>query len=180
MRKFVGIVSACALYLLATGGECALRVVTTTTDLAALTRAVGGGFVDVYAVAKGPQDPHYVAAKPSYIRQVNRADLLVYNGMELEVAWLPLLIEGARNRALTPGSAGLLDASEVVERLEVPRGEVERSHGDIHPEGNPHYLLDPRNGVRVSSPTDWANSTRIMRPTTRRRLRSSRRIWPAR
>ncbi|MBT3266634.1 zinc ABC transporter substrate-binding protein [Candidatus Poribacteria bacterium] len=150
MRKFVGIVSACALCLLATGGECALRVVTTTTDLAALTRAVGGEFVDVYAVAKGAQDPHYVAAKPSYIRQVNRADLLVYNGLELEVAWLPLLIEGARNRALTPGSAGLLDASEVVERLEIPRGDVDRSQGDIHPEGNPHYLLDPRNGVLVA------------------------------
>jgi zinc/manganese transport system substrate-binding protein len=150
MPKFVGIASVCALCLLATGGECALRVVTTTTDLAALTRAVGTEFVDVYAVAKGAQDPHYVAAKPSYIRKVNRADLLVYNGLELEVAWLPLLIEGARNRALTPGSAGLLDASEAVEELEVPQGEVDRSQGDIHPEGNPHYLLDPRNGVLVA------------------------------
>jgi zinc/manganese transport system substrate-binding protein len=127
-----------------------LRVVTTTTDLAALTRAVGGEHVDVHAIAKGVQDPHYVDAKPSFIRKVNRADLLIFNGLELEVAWLPLLIEGARNRALTPGSAGLLDASAAVNRLEVPLGEVDRSQGDIHPQGNPHYLLDPRNGVLVA------------------------------
>ena len=151
MRKLAVLAGICALgILLGSRVGWGLQVVTTTTDLAALTRAVAGEHVDVYAIAKGVQDPHYVDAKPSFIRKVNRADLLIFNGLELEVAWLPLLIEGSRNRALTPGSPGLLDASAAVERLEVPRGEVDRSQGDIHPQGNPHYLLDPHNGVLVA------------------------------
>ncbi len=151
MRKLAVLVGVCALgVFIGARVGWGLQVVTTTTDLAALTRAVGGDHVDVYAIARGVQDPHYVDAKPSFIRKVNRADLLIFNGLELEVAWLPLLIEGARNRALTPGSAGLLDASAAIERLEVPLGEVDRSQGDIHPEGNPHYLLDPHNGVLVA------------------------------
>ncbi|MBT3265617.1 zinc ABC transporter substrate-binding protein [Candidatus Poribacteria bacterium] len=150
MRRFGMLMCVSALFFLGVRAARGLQVVTTTTDLAALTRAVGGEYVDVYAIAKGAQDPHYVAAKPSYIRKVNRADLLVYTGLELEVGWLPLLIEGARNRALTPGAAGLLDASTAVEKLEVPHSEVDRSQGDVHPEGNPHYLLDPRNGVLVA------------------------------
>ncbi len=151
MRKLIVALSVCALCLIGARAHAALRVVTTTPDLASLTRAVGGSHVDVYAIAKGSQDPHYVAAKPSYARRVNRAQLLIYNGLELEVAWLPLLIEGARNRAVTPGGAGLLDASLAVERLEIPEGEVDRSQGDIHPQGNPHYLLDPRNGALVAA-----------------------------
>ena len=150
MQRSAALVGVYALCVFGAGAAWGLQVVTTTTDLAALTRAVGGEHVDVYAIAKGVQDPHYVAAKPSYIRKVNRADMLVFNGLELEATWLPLLIEGARNRALTPGSAGLLDASTAIDRLEVPRGEVDRSQGDIHPQGNPHYLLDPRNGMLVA------------------------------
>ncbi|MAF09290.1 ABC transporter substrate-binding protein [Candidatus Poribacteria bacterium] len=150
MHRLMTAMAVCALCLVGVQAQAALRVVTTTPDLAALTRAVGGSHVDVYAIAKGSQDPHYVAAKPSYVRKVNRAQLLIYNGLELEVAWLPLLIQGARNRAITPGSAGLLDASLAVEKLEVPEGGVDRSQGDIHPQGNPHYLLDPRNGALVA------------------------------
>ncbi|GIX07446.1 MAG: adhesin [Candidatus Poribacteria bacterium] len=135
----------------ALGAEALVRVVTTTPDLAALAREVGGEQVEVTAIVNGLQDPHYVEAKPTHIRRLNRADLLIYNGMELEIGWLPLLIEGSRNPRLLPGSLGLMDASEAVEvKLEVPQGEVDRSQGDVHPLGNPHYLLDPRNGVQVA------------------------------
>ena len=124
-----------------------LRVVTTTADLAAIVRAVGGEEVEVKAIARGYQDPHYVQAKPSYTRLVNRADLLVYTGLQLEVGWLPLLLQGGRNPRVVPGAGGHLDISEGIRVLEVPTGEVDRTMGDIHPEGNPHYLLDPRNGL---------------------------------
>lgn len=131
-------------------GEAKIRVVTTTTDLAAIVQAVGGDDVDVSAIARGYQDPHYVQAKPSYMRLMNRADLLVYVGLELEVGWLPLLVQGARNPKITSGAVGHLDASAGIRRLDVPDGAVDRSMGDVHPEGNPHYWLDPRNGVIVA------------------------------
>ena len=128
----------------------ALDVVATTPDLAAIAREVGGEYANVGSIARGVQDPHYVEAKPSYMRQVNRADLLIYNGLELEVGWLPLLLQGARNSRLVIGSVGLLDTSAGVPLLEVPEGEIDRSMGDVHPFGNPHYLLDPRNGIRAA------------------------------
>ncbi len=118
-----------------------LSVVATTTDLAAIAEALGGKRVKVRSVAKGAQDPHYVAAKPSYMRLLNRADLLLYVGLQLEIGWLSLLVEGARNPGLVS-----LDLSREISVLEVPGGEVTRAQGDIHPEGNPHYWLDPRNG----------------------------------
>ncbi|MFQ5540444.1 MAG: metal ABC transporter substrate-binding protein [Candidatus Binatia bacterium] len=118
-----------------------LSVVTTTTDLAAIAEALGGKRVKVRSIAKGAQDPHYVAAKPSYMRLLNRADLLLYVGLQLEIGWLPLLVEGARNPGLVT-----LNLSQGISVLEVPEGEVTRAQGDIHPEGNPHYWLDPRNG----------------------------------
>ena len=97
--------------ILTVNSDAKIRVVTTTTDLRAIVKAVGGDEVDVEAIAKGYQDPHYVQAKPSYMRLMNRADLLVYVGMELEVGWLPLLIQGARNPSIVPGAIGHLDAS---------------------------------------------------------------------
>jgi ABC-type Zn uptake system ZnuABC Zn-binding protein ZnuA len=118
-----------------------LSVVTTTTDLADIAEALGGKRVKVRSIAKGAQDPHYVAAKPSYMRLLNRADLLLYVGLQLEIGWLPLLVEGARNPGLVT-----LNLSQGISVLEVPEGEVTRAQGDIHPEGNPHYWLDPRNG----------------------------------
>ena len=132
------------------GAEGEVRIVTTTPDLAAIAQAVGGDRSDVRSIAKGYQDPHYVEAKPSYMRILNRADLLIYTGLELEVGWLPLLIQGARNPQVVPGAAGHLEASGGVRILEVPSGQVDRSMGDIHPEGNPHYMLDPRNGLIVA------------------------------
>jgi len=128
-----------------------LKVVATIPDLASLTRAVGGDLVEVSSIALGVQDPHYLEAKPSYQVRLSQADLLIYNGLSLEVGWLPLLVQGARNPRVSPGAKGSLKASEAVDRiLEKPTGEVDRSMGDVHPEGNPHYLLDPRNGVKVA------------------------------
>lgn len=127
-----------------------LRVVTTTPDLAAITRAVGGSQVTVSSIALGVQDLHKIEAKPSFIRDVSKADLVIFNGLELEIGWLPLLIEGARNPKVRPGSKGSLDASTDVKVIEKPTGALDRSQGDVHPDGNPHYLLDPRNGVIVA------------------------------
>ncbi len=127
-----------------------MKVVATTPDIGAIAKAVGGEHVEVKSIARGFQDPHQIAAKPSYMRLLNRANLLVYTGLELEVGWLPLLISGARNPAIRPGAVGHLDASRSVQILEVPEGQVDRSAGDVHPEGNPHYMLDPRNGILVA------------------------------
>ncbi len=127
-----------------------LNVVTTTTDLAALVQAVGGDAVEVHSIVRGVQDPHYTEAKPSYMRRVNRANLLVAVGLQLEIVWLPLLINGARNLGIVPGSQGYLDASQGLPVLEVPSGQIDRSQGDIHPEGNPHFWLDPRNALPIA------------------------------
>jgi zinc/manganese transport system substrate-binding protein len=128
-----------------------LKVVTTTEDLAALTREVGGDKVQVDALAKGYQDPHYVDPKPSFILQVSRADLLIAVGRELEIGWLPPLVNSARNAKIQPGAAGYLDASQTVKILEIPTGQITRAMGDVHPSGNPHYWLDPDNGRKMAA-----------------------------
>ena len=126
-----------------------LRVVTTTEDLASLVRDVGGERVEVKAIARGYQDPHFVEPKPSYLMLLRRADLLVAVGLELEVAWLPALVSRCRNpKLLTP--QGYLDASEGCEILERRTGPVSRAEGDTHPLGNPHYWLDPKNGAVIA------------------------------
>ena len=122
-----------------------ISVVTTTSDLAAITKAVGGERVKVESIAKGFQDPHYVEAKPSYMRLVNRARLLLSVGLQLEIGWLSLLVQGARNPSLVQ-----VDLSEGISVLERPTGPLSRAQGDIHPEGNPHYWLDPRNGILMA------------------------------
>jgi len=127
----------------------ALRVVTTTEDLAALTQEIGGDEVRVDTLTRGYQDAHFIAAKPSYMFRLNRADLLIYQGMELEIGWLPLLIQGARNPTVMVDQPGHLNASSVIEPIEIPQM-LDRSMGDIHPFGNPHYLLDPANGIQVA------------------------------
>lgn len=130
---------------LASGAAEPLSVVTTTSDLAAITKAVGGERVRVESIAKGFQDPHYIEAKPSYMRLLNRARLLFSVGLQLEVGWLPLLVQGARNPGLVQG-----DLSQGISVLERTTGPVSRAQGDIHPEGNPHYWLDPRNGSLIA------------------------------
>ena len=152
MRKGVVLaIGILGLLILAKAAQGELKVVTTTPDLAAIAKAVGGDQVQVRSIARGYQDPHYVEAKPSYMTALRRADLLVYTGLQLEFGWLPLLIEGARNPRLLAGAPGHLDASAAVRRvLEIPTGPVSRAQGDIHPFGNPHYALDPRNGLLVA------------------------------
>lgn len=137
-----------AVLALAFGGarsaRAQLRVAATVPDLAALAREVGGPAVKVESLSLPNQDPHFVDAKPSLALALNRSDLLLQVGLDLEVGWLPTLLVGARNPRIQPGSPGHLDCSQFIHRLDVPAGPVDRSQGDIHPGGNPHYLYDPR------------------------------------
>jgi zinc/manganese transport system substrate-binding protein len=130
--------------------EAEIKVVATLGDLAAAARQVGGPNVEVVTLASSREDPHYVDAKPSYIRELSEADLLVYNGMSLEVGWLPTLTESSRNGAIQSGSEGNFDASQFVERKGVPDVKIDRSMGDVHPEGNPHYTHAPGQMARVA------------------------------
>lgn len=125
-----------------------LRVVATTTDVGALAKAVGGDAVDVSALARSGEDPHFVDAKPSFIRLLNQADVLIEGGAALEAGWLPPLLDSARNPRIAVGAPGRVVASEGVALREVP-SQLDRSMGDIHPYGNPHYLLDPTNAKTV-------------------------------
>lgn len=127
-----------------------LNIVTATTDMAALTQEVGGDKVSVESIAKGYQDPHFVEAKPSFLLKLRQADLLVLVGLQLEIGWLPKLIEQCGNPKVQVGAAGYLDASQFASILEVPQGAVTRAMGDVHPMGNPHYWLDPDNGRRIA------------------------------
>ena len=127
-----------------------LKVVTTTEDLASLTREVGGDRVEVNSIARGYQDPHAVEAKPSFLLLLRNADLLEVVGLELEIGWLPPLLDQSRNNNIRPGATGYLDVSQGVEILDRPSGTVNRSMGDVHPLGNPHYWLDPANAVRIA------------------------------
>ena len=127
-----------------------LDVVTTTTDLREIAREVGGDDVSVTCLTKGPEDAHYLEARPSMIRAVASADVLVHVGMELEQGWLPVLLSEARNGDVLTGAAGNVDASAAIVPLEVPQGGVDRSQGHVHAMGNPHYLLDPVRAKRVA------------------------------
>jgi len=121
-----------------------LRVVATTPDLAAVARDIGGDRVNVVALAKPTEDPHFVDAKPSFIVTLNRADALIEGGAELELGWLPPLLENARNGKVAAGAPGHIVASEGIKLLEIPTS-FDRSKGDIHSLGNPHFMIDPVN-----------------------------------
>jgi zinc/manganese transport system substrate-binding protein len=127
-----------------------LNVMTSTTDMAALAQEVGGDRINVEAIARGYQDPHFVEAKPSFLLKLRQADLLISVGLQLEIGWLPPLITQSGNPKIQPGAAGYLDASQFSEVLEIPQGNVTRAEGDVHPLGNPHYWLDPDNGRRIA------------------------------
>jgi zinc/manganese transport system substrate-binding protein len=132
--------------LAATGSSASaqLRVVATTPDLASLAREIGGDRVSVVALAKPTEDPHYVDAKPSHIVTLNRAAALIEGGAELELGWLPPLLENSRNSKIAAGAPGRIVASEGIKMLEVPTS-FDRSKGDVHSLGNPHFLIDPVN-----------------------------------
>jgi zinc/manganese transport system substrate-binding protein len=127
-----------------------LTVITTTEDMAAIAREVGGDHVSVEALARGYQDPHNVEAKPSFILKLQKADLLILVGRDLEIGWLPPLITQSRNGRIQVGGPGYFDASTNVRVLEIPQGQITRAMGDVHPLGNPHYWLDPENGKIIA------------------------------
>lgn len=127
-----------------------LTVVATTSDLGAIAREVGGARVRVTSLAQGPQDPHFIDPRPSLLVALNKADMLIEGGLDLEVGWLPSLLDGARNPRLRVGEPGRVNASARVSVLGVSTGPVDRSAGDVHPLGNPHFLLDPMNGVTAA------------------------------
>ena len=121
-----------------------VNIVSSTTDLAAIAKEIGGEYVKVESIAKGTQDPHYVEVLPSYMLKVKRAQIYLKVGMELDL-WADHIIGGSRNRDLV-----IVDCSENIEALEVPTGKVDASMGDIHSFGNPHYWLDPQNGILIA------------------------------
>jgi zinc/manganese transport system substrate-binding protein len=138
--------------LLLTGGArtaaaaAKLHVVTSLQDFASITAEIGGDRVETFALAKGYQDPHFVDAKPSFVLQLSRANLLEVAGLELEIGYLPPLIDQSRNEAIHPGNPGYLDLSIGCDILQRPTQVVTRAMGDVHPYGNPHYWTDPENG----------------------------------
>ena len=150
MKKIIFVLTLLLAWSHAAPASAAVKVITTTEDLAALVREVGGDKVTVEALARGYQDPHFVEAKPSFILKLHSADLLVLVGRELEMAWLPPLITQSRNTKIQPGGAGYLDASLTARILDIPTGQITRAMGDVHPQGNPHYWLEPGNGRRIA------------------------------
>ncbi|HSR16248.1 MAG TPA: metal ABC transporter substrate-binding protein, partial [Gemmatimonadales bacterium] len=127
-----------------------LRVVTSTTDLWDIARQVGGTRVSAKHISEGYQDPHFVEAKPSFVLDLQKADVWAYVGLDLERGWAPVLLAGARNQRIAQGAPGNIDVSTVIPLLDVPTGSVDRSQGDVHPLGNPHYWLDPANAKRIA------------------------------
>ncbi|MEQ9366533.1 MAG: metal ABC transporter substrate-binding protein [Leptospirales bacterium] len=126
-----------------------LRIVTTTTDLAYIAAQIGGDRVETKALLDGRDDPHYAQARPDFIVQLNRADVFVEVGLELEVGWSPLLVQASRNSKVLGGGPGYCDASLGVRVLGRPRGQISRAMGDVHSQGNPHYWTDPLNAAIV-------------------------------
>ena len=123
-----------------------VKVVTTLADFASLAETIGGERVETMSLAKGYQDPHFVEPKPSFVLKLHDADLLIVAGLELEIGYLPPLLDQSRNEAVRPNGKGYLDASVGCDIMEKPTEKVTRAMGDVHPYGNPHYWLDPQNG----------------------------------
>lgn len=164
------------------------KIITATSDLAALAQEVGGDRVEVESIARGYQDPHFVEAKPSFLLKLRNADLLILVGLQLEIGWLPPLITQSGNPRIQPDGPGYLDASQFAEILEKPTGVVSRAMGDVHPFGNPHYWLDPENGRRVAQ--GIANKLSEKRPSDAayfesrfqdfsKRLTEAEKVWDA-
>jgi zinc/manganese transport system substrate-binding protein len=150
MRTALRIAVAAFIGALAAPASAGPRVVTTTEGLAAVAREVAGDRATVESLSRGVQDPHFVDANPLFAVKLRGADLLVDVGLELEAGWLPPLVTQSRNPRILPGGPGRFTAASVVTVLEVPTGTVDRSQGDIHPGGNPHFMADPRRAVQVA------------------------------
>jgi ABC-type Zn uptake system ZnuABC Zn-binding protein ZnuA len=145
MKKFL-LFALLPLLATASASAAKLKVVTSLQDFASIADSIGGERVETFAIAKGYQDPHFVDPKPSFVLKLNRADVLIVAGLELEVGYLRPLVDQSRNEKIHPGSRGYLDASVGCEVLQKPTGIVTRAMGDVHPFGNPHYWTDPDNG----------------------------------
>lgn len=145
MKKLKGLLIAVLFGTLAAPAFADLKVAASLTDLASVAEAVGGKHVTAFSLCKGYEDPHFVPAKPSLMKAIQDADVFVSVGLELDGGWLPLVLPGSRNPKIQAGAPGFVDASEGVEVLEKPTGTVSRAEGDVHPLGNPHYYLDPKN-----------------------------------
>jgi zinc/manganese transport system substrate-binding protein len=165
MRTLSNIIAVTAFCLIAGSAKAALKVASSLSDLADVARAVGGGHVKVQSLCQGYQDPHFVPAKPSLMRAIRDADVFISAGLELDGAWLPLVLPGSRNPRIQVGTPGFVDASKGVEVLDKPKGTISRAEGDVHPLGNPHYYLDPKaleivaeNLAEVFSNLDRANA----------------------
>ena len=148
MKKLL--LSVCILSL-ALAAHAKLNVVATLPDFGALAEVVGGDKVKVTSLARGAEDPHFVDARPSYIRVLNQADVLLEGGAELEVGWLPPLVNNARNAKILGDASGHVDMSRGLVLLDLPTGPVDRSQGDVHPLGNPHFWLDPSNAKLMAA-----------------------------
>ena len=150
MKKMIALLALLTMVTRTAAAQGKLNVVATTEDLGAIAREVAGDRAEVESIARGYQDPHFVEAKPSFILKLQRADLLVVVGRELEIGWLPPLVQQSRNAKVQPGATGYLDASLQARILDIPQGQVTRAMGDVHPQGNPHYWLDPENGKVIA------------------------------
>ena len=148
MKKKLLVSSFCLFSLLTAHAK--LNVIATTPDFGALAQEIGGDKVEVTTLARPTEDPHFVDAKPNFFVKLNRADALIEGGAELEIGWLPPLLEGARNAKLAAGVPGHIAGNQGVQLLEVPTT-LDRSKGDIHAAGNPHYLMDPANAKIVAA-----------------------------
>ncbi len=128
-----------------------LNVLTTTTTLKSIAKSIGGQYVKVNSITKGPQDPHFVEAKPSYMVKARQADLIIAVGLDLEIGWLPNIIRGSRNPKIKDKNSGYFQASHFITPIQVQDGPVDRSKGDIHGLGNPHFTLDPIRAVKIAN-----------------------------
>lgn len=150
MQRWLGALALVVGLTLPVAAEAKVKVVATIPALAAIAKEVGGENAEVTSLSLPTQDPHFVDARPHLVLSLNKADLLVLAGLELESGWLPTLVTGSRNSRIQAGGGGYLDAATLVSLKQIPRQRVDRSMGDIHPGGNPHYLTDPRNGGKVA------------------------------
>ena len=150
MRPTAMLAAVVALALTGTATAAGLKIVTTTSDLAAIAKAVAGDRAEVHSICTGKEDPHMLQAKPSCILLARNADLWIRIGLELEIGWEPPILDGSRNPRIRVGARGHLDAAESALILDVPTSRVTRALGDVHPQGNPHYWLDPLNGRRIA------------------------------
>jgi zinc/manganese transport system substrate-binding protein len=150
MQRFIMIALAASAASFAAPAVAALSIFATVPEWGALARELGGDKVDVYVATNALQDPHHVEAKPSLIARARRADLVVATGAELEVGWLPLVLQQAGNAKVQPGQPGYFEAAAFVTTIERP-ARLDRADGDVHPQGNPHIQTDPRNIARVAA-----------------------------